>query len=85
MQGRVALVTGGTGAIGSEICRDLYRAHYQVVASSHSLDQEHAQQWHDRLRKEGFDFGIVLCDVRDFDDTAAAVKRVEHEVSGNYM
>jgi 3-oxoacyl-[acyl-carrier protein] reductase len=40
---RVALITGGSGGIGSEVCRHLAKAHYQVVINyQYSLEKAQA-------------------------------------------
>ncbi|MCL4114277.1 UNVERIFIED_CONTAM: hypothetical protein GTU68_038154 [Idotea baltica] len=63
----VALVTGGTGGIGEEICR-------QLAAS------ENAESWQKAQNDAGFDIQIAPADVSDFDSTAEMVAYIENNV-----
>ena len=45
MTKRIALVTGGTGGIGSCICRQLSADGFTVVANYIAPDEEKAQAW----------------------------------------
>ncbi|USQ14382.1 acetoacetyl-CoA reductase [Legionella lytica] len=64
----VAIVTGGTGGIGSAICQRL-AADYQVVACyfKHGRHEE-AKQWQEEQKKLGFDVDIIYGDVAQFAD-----------------
>ncbi|QJQ94623.1 MULTISPECIES: acetoacetyl-CoA reductase [Halomonadaceae] len=68
----VAWVTGGTGGIGSAICRALAKEGYQVVAGYHN--PEKAKNWLETQKSEGFD-NIALSGV-DLTDHEACVKGV---------
>lgn len=64
----VAIVTGGTGGIGSAICQRL-SADYQVVACYFKKgNHEEAKQWQDEQKKLGFDIDIVYGDIAQFAD-----------------
>ncbi len=80
MQGRVAIVTGGTGAIGTEICRHLHQAGCRVAATCHPVDTERAPQWREQRRAEGADMMVVVADISDFEAAAQAVRQVEAEL-----
>ena len=41
----VALVTGGTGGIGEEICRQLATSGCKVVANYFPADKDNAETW----------------------------------------
>ncbi|WP_133136642.1 acetoacetyl-CoA reductase [Legionella rowbothamii] len=64
----VAIVTGGTGGIGSAICQRL-ATDYQVVACyfKHGRHEE-AKQWQEEQKKLGFDIDIIYGDVAKFAD-----------------
>ena len=49
MTKRVALVTGGTGGIGSAICRELAGLGHTVVASYFPPEKEAAEAWQKKL------------------------------------
>jgi acetoacetyl-CoA reductase len=80
MTQRVALVTGGTGTIGTEICRQLYTAGHRVVATCLPAEADTAKAWQAEQKQAGHDIAVVPCDLSDFEATAAAVKAAEQQV-----
>ncbi len=80
MTARVALVTGGTGGIGTAICRELANQGHRVVTNYRN--QEKAQAWQAEQKAAGFDMAIVPGDVSDFDSSADMVKQVEDSLGG---
>jgi len=73
MAQKTALVTGGTGTIGSEICRQLCTAGCRVVATCLPAETEGAGKWQAAQKDAGFDIDVVFCDLGDFEATQAAV------------
>ena len=71
MTTRVALVTGGTGGIGTAICQELARQGHKVATNYR--DEAKTKAWQDAQRAAGFDFTIAKGDVAD---TAGAEKMV---------
>jgi 3-oxoacyl-[acyl-carrier protein] reductase len=67
-----ALVTGGSGAIGGAICRELARQGLHVVVHAHQHMQQ-AQTLVESLRAEGGSAEAVSFDVRDTEAAAAAI------------
>jgi acetoacetyl-CoA reductase len=80
MAQRVALVTGGTGTIGTEICRQLCAAGHRVVATCLPAEADIAGKWQAEQREAGYDITVVPCELSDFEATAAAVKTAQQEV-----
>jgi acetoacetyl-CoA reductase len=80
MSQRVALVTGGTGTIGTEICRQLGTAGHRVVATCLPAEADAAKAWQAEQKQAGHDIAVVPCDLADFEATAAAVKTAEQQV-----
>lgn len=80
MQGRVALVTGGTGGIGTEICKKLADAGARVASTSLLSLQAQAEDWLKQRTAEGYQFTVVYGDVSDFDSSAEMVAQVVKEV-----
>ena len=74
---RVALVTGGTGAIGTEICRALVRAGCRVGALGHPADAARLPEWRKSL---GFEIAVELCDLGDFEAAGAAIRKLEAQL-----
>ncbi len=71
---RVSLVTGGTGGIGTEICKKLASLGHTVATTYRN--EEKAKAWQGALAKEGFTFHLYKCDVGNFEDSQAMVKAV---------
>jgi acetoacetyl-CoA reductase len=78
LQGRTALVTGGTGGIGTAICKRLAESGARVVATYR--DKAKAERWKAERRAEGLTIEVVDVDVTDFDSCRAMVERVEREI-----
>jgi acetoacetyl-CoA reductase len=78
LEGRLALVTGGTGGIGTAICRRLVGSGARVVATYR--DSAKAEQWLADRRAEGLEVEVVEVDVTSFDSCQAMVEKVEREL-----
>lgn len=74
MSKKVALVTGGTGGIGTAICRGLADDGYQVVAASTSAEK--AAAWQQAQKEDGYDFATVQIDVADFESCQQGCQQV---------
>ena len=61
MTARVALVTGGTGGIGTAICTRLAAMGHKVATNYRNRDK--ALAWQGRLRDEGIDVVLAEGDV----------------------
>ncbi|NBU59619.1 MAG: acetoacetyl-CoA reductase [Betaproteobacteria bacterium] len=75
MSQRIAVVTGGTGGIGTAICKKLAAAGHKVWAADIADDAKGAE-WVAARKAEGFDFGYVRADVTDTDGCAAALASI---------
>lgn len=72
----VAIVTGGTGGIGTAICQRL-AADYQVVACYFKSGRhEEAKQWQAEQKQLGFDVDIIYGDVADFEDCEKLIAQI---------
>lgn len=77
MNKRVALVTGGTGGIGTEVCRVLYEQGRRVIACYLQGEAHEAQQWRQSMHRTGLDVDTVGVDVTSFEsctDMTATVR-----------
>lgn len=80
MKGRVALVTGGTGGIGTAICQCLAAQGVQVIASyKRAGDHSAAAEWQEEQKKLGFNIDIIYADVCDFDSCAKLVATIKEK------
>src|SRR5690606_16240437 len=61
MTSRVALVTGGTGGIGTAICRKLADQGHRVATNYRN--EEKARAWEAQMKSEGYEFTLVKGDV----------------------
>ncbi|MCC5809197.1 MAG: acetoacetyl-CoA reductase [Ectothiorhodospiraceae bacterium] len=67
MSKRVALVTGGSGGIGTEVCRQLAAAGYLVVTTCLDPEREDIAGWQSALEADGLAVDWIQCDVADFE------------------
>ena len=78
MTTRVALVTGGTGGIGTAICRHLAKLGHKVATNYR--DEAKTKAWQEEQRKDGFEFAIAKGDVSDAASAEAMVREVENQL-----
>ena len=78
MSTRVALVTGGTGGIGTAICKKLADMGHKVATNYRS--EEKARAWQAQMQADGYDFTLVKGDVGTPEEAAAMVKQVEEKL-----
>ncbi|MFC3655769.1 acetoacetyl-CoA reductase [Xanthomonas hyacinthi] len=76
MTSRVALVTGGTGGIGTAICERLAAQGHRVA--SNYRDEAKARAWQQRMRERGHEIAIVAGDVAS--PAQALVEEVERQL-----
>lgn len=77
---RVALVTGGTGGIGTAICRSLHDEGIRVIAGyCRGGDNTYALEWQANQRLENYPFEISYADVTSFDSCGEMIKEIEQK------
>ena len=76
MSKKIALVTGGIGGIGSEICKALAEQGHKVIAGHLPFEQAQAEEWMTTQTNAGLDVGIAAGDVSDFASTTAMVEGI---------
>ena len=82
MSKRIALVTGGIGGLGTEICRQLARQGCQVIAVDIASRRERIEAFRQELAEFGEAIAFEPTDVSDFDQCAALIQRVEASHGG---
>jgi acetoacetyl-CoA reductase len=78
MTQRTALVTGGTGGIGTAICQRLAKLGHRVATNYRDESKAHA--WRDAQKALGYDFTIVPGDVSDTASAAEMAKAIEAQI-----
>ena len=75
MSTRVALVTGGTGGIGTAICKRLIDAGHKVATNYRN--EEKTLAWQEQMKADGYDVTVARGDVSSPGDAEAMVRQVE--------
>lgn len=78
LEGKVALVTGGSGGIGAAICERLAQAGAKVATNYRN--REKAERWQAEVREKGLEIPIYQADVSDYAASAAFVAEAEAEL-----
>ena len=78
MQSRVALVTGGTGGIGTSIIRRLAQSGHRVATNYR--DEGRGRAWQEKMKAEGVDVAIAPGDVASPEGAQALVREIERQI-----
>jgi acetoacetyl-CoA reductase len=78
MTSRTALVTGGSGGIGSAICQRLAKMGHRVATNYR--DEARAREWQQKMKEQGVDVALVPGDVGSPESAAAMVSAVEAQL-----
>ena len=79
MSKRVAVVTGGIGGLGTEICKYLARSGRKVVAADLASRSERVAAFRDEMAEFGEDIVFEPLNVADFQSCADMIRKVEAE------
>jgi len=80
MSEKVALVTGGIGGIGTQVCKRLYAQGRRVVAGYLPDEEAAAIEWQRVRRQEQLDVAIVPGDVSSFESSTEMVREVQERL-----
>jgi acetoacetyl-CoA reductase len=80
MSKKVALVTGGTGGIGTAICEALASSGHSVVANYFPADKEAAESWLAEMQNRNADVHIAPADVTSYEECGEMVQYIEASV-----
>lgn len=73
----IAIITGGTGGIGTAICQRLAEEYQTISCYFKNGDHDKARQWQSVQKKSGFDIEIFYADIGNFEDCEALVASVK--------
>jgi acetoacetyl-CoA reductase len=80
MDKQVALVTGGTGGIGTAICQALSKLGNKVVAGyNNGQDPSRAKTWQQQQRQAGVEAEICYGDVSNFESCQAMIAEITQQ------
>lgn len=77
MSQRIALITGGTGGLGTAICKELYDKGCMIIAGYYPPEKEQAEAWQQENSAIDYNFAITPVDVSDYDSACNMVRHVE--------
>jgi acetoacetyl-CoA reductase len=77
MSKRIAVVTGGIGGLGTEICKHLAQAGHTVIAADLASREDRIAAFRNDM--QAYDVRFEPADVGDFESCAALVHRIESE------
>jgi len=78
MQSRIALVTGGTGGIGTSIVKRLAGMGHKVATNYRN--EEKAKAWQAQMRAEGFEVALAPGDVSSAEEAQGMVRVIERQL-----
>jgi acetoacetyl-CoA reductase len=76
---KLALITGGTGGIGTAICRSFSEQGIRVYANYYPAEENLAIAWQQKQKEAGFDIAIIGADVSSYSDCEEMVSSIEAE------
>ncbi len=74
----IALVTGGTGGLGTTMCKKLAQDDYRVIVNYRS--PEKAKAWQSLMAQEGYEFDMYETDIRDHQSVGRMIEQVQKEI-----
>jgi acetoacetyl-CoA reductase len=76
---RIALVTGGTGGLGTAICVRLSTMGFEVI-TTHSPGNTRVTGWLAAMEQQGHHFRAYECDVADYESAQRCIAKIQKEV-----
>ena len=80
MTSRIALVTGGTGGIGTAIVKKLADQGHKVATNFRN--EEKGRAWQQQMKDAGYDIALAKADVSTPEEAEAMVRDVERQLGG---
>ena len=79
MRTGVAIVTGGIGGIGTEICKRMATGGNVVIATYIAAEKDKALMWKQELESTGLKVDVYECNVADFESCRIFAGQIEHK------
>ncbi len=79
MNSKVAIITGGTGGIGTAVSKELHNQGHTVVACYLPSMEQQAYEWHKSMVEQGYELNIEPCDVACFESSGKLVETVNEK------
>jgi acetoacetyl-CoA reductase len=74
---QVAVVTGGTGGIGTSICQRLAASNYHVIACYFKNgNHNEGKQWQQKQQEKGYDIDIIYANIAHFEECENLIQLV---------
>ena len=80
MTQQVVLITGGTGAIGTALCREFAKQDFTIVTNCHPSDQARSEAVVTELVAEGANVQLSVFDVTDPESCETAIANIENTI-----
>src|SRR5437016_4452477 len=80
MTQRIAVVTGGIGGLGSEICKRLARSGRRVVAADLGAREDRIAQFLAEVADYGDQISFAPINVGDFEDCAQSLEKISQDI-----
>lgn len=80
MTNNVVLITGGTGAIGTALCRQFHLEGSKVVANCHPSDKARSTDVLENLSAEGIGIVLRAFDVTDASECENSINEIESQI-----
>lgn len=78
---KIALVTGGTGGLGTAICKSLFKQGYRVIVTAVPWIDYH--EWLSKITKDGYEFHVMTCDVSNYVSCESMYSNLIDAISDN--
>ena len=78
LEGKTALITGGTGGIGKAICKRLSKMGVRVASTY--LGEDKARDMQAQMKEQGCNIAIYPCDVSDFEQCKALAASIGNDI-----
>lgn len=73
----IALVTGATGGLGTDMCKKLADDGYFVIANYRTDNK--AEEWKAKMKADGYELAMAKADVADYQQVVTMIEQIEKD------